>query len=312
MRSKSVMCEGGLEGTALSHLSERPGLAEPAGHPRDDPRTVDGGGTAWSAPWAPHSGALFDNQQAATLVQVSAVTVFAGALAFCAYFGGLRPSGSWMDGLMETKPAELLKYWWWPGLAFASTYYLVSAGVVIFLLRQPGVPTSYAIGGGGLVAGMMALYGYYFGHRRQVEERQGVSLSPSLLRCPFVMGILEQDRPESAVAGRFKGVDKHESTYRFSLNGFSSCSVGLRPSGVRIGHLDASCAMQKMPAICTTKYRDSPRTGRAVADGHGVFTDRLVRQPSARLVCHTAAHLLRRIRAGVAAVLRPARISRDC
>ena len=93
---------------------------------------------------------------------------------------------------METKPAELLKYWWWPGLAFASTYYLVLAGVVIFLLKQPGVPTSYAIGGGGLVAGLMALYGYYLGHRRQVEERQGVSLSPSLLRCPFVMGILEQ------------------------------------------------------------------------------------------------------------------------
>jgi hypothetical protein len=149
-------------------------------------------------------GALFDSQQAATLVQVSAVTVFAGALALCAYFGGLRPSGSWMEGLMETKPAELLKYWWWPGLAFASTYYLVLAGVLIFLLKQPGVPTSYAIGGGGLVAGLMALYGYYLGHRRQVEERQGISLSPSLLRCPFVMGILSKSSG-SAVAGVSKG-----------------------------------------------------------------------------------------------------------
>ena len=56
----------------------------------------------------------------------------------------------------------------------------------------------------GLVAGLMALYGYYLGHRRQVEERQGISLSPSLLRCPFVMGILSKSSG-SAVAGVSKG-----------------------------------------------------------------------------------------------------------
>jgi hypothetical protein len=132
------------------------------------------------------------------------VTVFAGGLALCAYFGGLRPSGDWMDQLMRTKPAELLKYWWWPGLAFASTYYLVVAGAVIFLLKQPGVPTSYALCGGSLVAGVMALYGYYLGHRRQVEERQGLILSPSLLRCPFVMGILGKSS-DSVAAGASKG-----------------------------------------------------------------------------------------------------------
>jgi hypothetical protein len=36
----------------------------------------------------------------------------------------------------------------------------------------------------------MALYGYYLGYRRNVEEQEGRSLSPALLRCPFVMGIL--------------------------------------------------------------------------------------------------------------------------
>ena len=149
-------------------------------------------------------GALLDNHQAATLVQVLAVTVLGGGLALCAYFGGLKSSGSWMDGLMETRTAELLKYWWWPGLAFASTYYLVVTGLVIFLLKQPGVPTFYAICGGALVAALMALYGYYLGYRRQVEERQGVSLSPSLLRCPFVMGILSKSSG-SAVAGASKG-----------------------------------------------------------------------------------------------------------
>ena len=149
-------------------------------------------------------GGLVDDHQVAMLVQVSAVTVFAGALALCAYFGGLRPSGLWMEGLKETKFGELMKYWWWPGLAFASTYYLVIAGVVIFLLKQPGVPTAYAACAGGFVAGLMALYGYYLGHRRQIEEGQGVMLSPSLLRCPFVMGILTKSR-NPAIAGASKG-----------------------------------------------------------------------------------------------------------
>lgn len=149
-------------------------------------------------------GAFLETSHAATLVQVSIVTVLAGGLALCAYFGGLKPSGAWTDGFMKTKPAELLKYWWWPGLAFASTYYLVVAGAVIFVLKQPGVPTPYAVCGGALVAGLMALYGYYLGHRRQVEERQGVSLSPTLLRCPFVMGILSKSSG-SPVAGASKG-----------------------------------------------------------------------------------------------------------
>ena len=149
-------------------------------------------------------GALLENDLAATLLQITAVTVLAGGLALCAYFGGLKPSGSWRDGLLETRGTELLKYWWWPGLAFASTYYLVVVGAVVFLLKQPGVPTSYAIAGGGLVAGLMALYGYYLGHRREVEEGQGLSLSPALLRCPFVMGIISRS-PGSVVAGASKG-----------------------------------------------------------------------------------------------------------
>jgi hypothetical protein len=109
-----------------------------------------------------------------------------------------------MEALMDTKAAELLKYWWWPGLAFSSTYYVVVAGVVIFLLKQPGVPTSYAVCGGSVVAGLMALYGYYLGYRRQVEEQQGLSLSPALLRCPFVMGILTK-ASGSPVGGASKG-----------------------------------------------------------------------------------------------------------
>src|SRR5215471_21011939 len=53
-------------------------------------------------------GALVESQQGAAFVQLSAVTIFGGALALCAYFGGLRPQSSWVNGLRETKPGELL------------------------------------------------------------------------------------------------------------------------------------------------------------------------------------------------------------
>ncbi|HLZ35794.1 MAG TPA: hypothetical protein VKP13_17465 [Nitrospira sp.] len=135
-------------------------------------------------------GHFVESQQAAAVVQLSAVAMLGGTIALCAYFGGLRPQAAWTAGFFETKASELLKYWWWPGLAFASTYYLVAAGAVIFLLKQPGIPTPLAAGGGGLVAGLMALYGYYLGYRRQVEELQGQGIPSALLRCPFVMGIL--------------------------------------------------------------------------------------------------------------------------
>lgn len=146
-------------------------------------------------------GNIVGSEQAAALIQLSSVTVFGGALALCAYFGGLKPTTSWMQGLAQTSLSELLKYWWWPGLAFASTYYLVVAGGVIFLLRQPGIPPVYAMVGGGLVAGIMALYGYYLGSRRHLEEQQGQSLSSGLLRCPFVMGILSKSPSLSAAQG---------------------------------------------------------------------------------------------------------------
>lgn len=135
-------------------------------------------------------GHFVEVNQGAALVQLSAVAVLGGGVGLCAYFGGLRPRGSWTQGLAQTKVGELLKYWWWPGLSFAATYYLVAAGCVIFLLSQPGIPTSYAMAGGGFVTGMMALYCYYLGFRRQVEEQQGHTMSSALLRCPFVMGIL--------------------------------------------------------------------------------------------------------------------------
>jgi hypothetical protein len=136
------------------------------------------------------SGAAIDDAHNAALVQLLGITVLAGGLALCAYLGGLNPSGSWMQTFRQTTPAELLKYWWWPGMAFASTYYLVAMGLVLFVAREPAITPGVAVVMGAFVAAMMAGYGYYLGYRRYVENEQAPQLSSGLLRCPFVMGIL--------------------------------------------------------------------------------------------------------------------------
>jgi hypothetical protein len=136
------------------------------------------------------SGMTIADAQGAALAQLLSVTVFGGGLALCAYFGGLYPSTSWVHTLRQTAPGELLKYWWWPGMAFASTYYLVAMGLLLFVLRQPTIAPASAVVMGALVAAMMVLYGYYLGNRRHVEDEQAPQLSSGMLRCPFVMGIL--------------------------------------------------------------------------------------------------------------------------
>jgi hypothetical protein len=43
-----------------------------------------------------------------------------------------------------------------------------------------------------VVGTLMALDGYYLGYRRHQEDQVRPAISPSLLRCPFVMGILSK------------------------------------------------------------------------------------------------------------------------
>lgn len=149
-------------------------------------------------------GQVAEGRQAA-IAQLSAVTLLGGALALCAYLDAWRPERFWMDSLRLTAPWELLKYWWWPGMAFASTYYLVIMGLILFVGRQPSVMPLPAVMAGGLVAAMMGLYGYYLGHRRQVEDQQRPQLSSGMLRCPFVMGILGRTAGTAVEAGNAAG-----------------------------------------------------------------------------------------------------------
>lgn len=126
------------------------------------------------------------------LAQLVLVTVCAGSLAVWAYLSGEQRPGGWHGMSGAAGWMELFRYWWWPGLAFAATYYLSWAGLIFFVVHAD-VSGSVVRGGiAGAVAAMMAAYCYYLGHRRHVENQLKQIVPPSLLRCPFVMGILSK------------------------------------------------------------------------------------------------------------------------
>ncbi|MEK6802538.1 MAG: hypothetical protein AABZ34_07705 [Nitrospirota bacterium] len=135
----------------------------------------------------------------AVLAQGAVVTMAAGTVGLLAFFAGQGNGGPWTAGLSSTRWGELMKFWWWPGLAFASTYYLVLVGGCLYVLKQPMSSPGLFAGVAGLVGGVMALYCYYLGHRRDIENRQSGGVPSALLRCPFVMGILGKSR--EAIAG---------------------------------------------------------------------------------------------------------------
>lgn len=130
----------------------------------------------------------------AVLAQGAIVTMAAGTVALCAFFVGQAGGDVWWSRLSATRWSELMKFWWWPGLAFASTYYLVLLGVCLYVVKQPIDSIGLSAGIAAAVGGLMALYGYYLGHRRDIENRRQGAVPSALLRCPFVMGILGKSR----------------------------------------------------------------------------------------------------------------------
>lgn len=149
----------------------------------------------------------------AVFVQAGIVTMAAGSVGVLAFFAGQGERETLMSRLAATSWGELMKFWWWPGLAFASTYYLVLVGGCLYVLKQPMSSMALFAGVAGLVGGIMPLYCYYLGHRREVENRQPGGVPSALLRCPFVMGILGKSR--EAIVG--SALD--ESAAVFEKNG---------------------------------------------------------------------------------------------
>ncbi|MBV6470801.1 MAG: hypothetical protein NBKEAIPA_02726 [Nitrospirae bacterium] len=130
----------------------------------------------------------------AVLVEGALVTLVAGTVALPAFLSGQAGGRDWVPQFTNTGWGELLKFWWWPGLAFASTYYLVLVGSCLYVLKQPVASPWFFTTAAAVVGAVMALYCYYLGDRRDVENRERGSVSGALLRCPFVMGILGKSR----------------------------------------------------------------------------------------------------------------------
>lgn len=141
----------------------------------------------WS--WLPMSG----NE----IGQLLVVTLVAGTFSLSAYLAGERRLAGWRVYLSTAATSELFRFWWWPGLAFAATYYLVLSGLAAFIFKwEPGHAGWNAIIAGA-VSGVMALYSYYLGTRRREEDRIRQVVPSALLRCPFVMGILSKQSSAS-------------------------------------------------------------------------------------------------------------------
>lgn len=91
---------------------------------------------------------------------------------------------------MQYSWRELLRFFIWPGMTFGWTYYLITLGAISFLMAVPNPPawTRILITAG--IGGLMSLYGYYLGRCRWQDEKLHATIPPSLLRCPFILGIL--------------------------------------------------------------------------------------------------------------------------
>ena len=131
------------------------------------------------------------------LAQFAIVTLVAGTVTLLAYTAGEQRPGGWQARLSTASWSELFRFWWWPGLAFAATYYLVVSGIMTFVLRWDTETLWSQAFTAGAVTALMTLYSYFLGGRRYQEERIHQAVPASLLRCPFVMGLLSKKTSHS-------------------------------------------------------------------------------------------------------------------
>jgi len=131
--------------------------------------------------------------------QLCVVTPVAANLALLAYLAGEQRPGGWRARLAAVAWKELARFWWWPGAAFAATYDLVVLGALSFGLRWDGPLTvAQSATVGSIIGGLVALYCCYLGHRRVVEDQMRAAVPATLLRCPFVLGILTKAQSAAA------------------------------------------------------------------------------------------------------------------
>jgi len=127
---------------------------------------------------------------ATDLGHLGVIGILVGMVCTLAFVQGLQPAMSGWEGLMQYSWRELLRFFIWPGMTFGWTYYLITLGAISFLMAVPNPPTWTRILITVGIGGLMSLYGYYLGRCRWQEEKLHATISPALLRCPFILGIL--------------------------------------------------------------------------------------------------------------------------
>lgn len=119
-----------------------------------------------------------------------AVGMLVGGAGTLAFLHGLRPENPAWEGFGEYTLRELLRFFWWPGLTFAWTYFLIGLGAFHFLLGLSHPPFWGRVIATAGVGGLMSLHCYFLGRSRWQEEKLHATISPALLRCPFILGVL--------------------------------------------------------------------------------------------------------------------------
>ena len=133
---------------------------------------------------------LFSASDFAQAAQVCVFGAVVGLLAYGAFLAGQAPNQSWMERARQLTWWKSLQFWIWPCLTFAMTYYLVAAGLVMFLLRIPMQDPLAQFLMSVSASVLMAVYFYYLGTRVLMEVQVRGEISEGMRRCPFVMDIL--------------------------------------------------------------------------------------------------------------------------
>lgn len=125
------------------------------------------------------------------LVHALLVSAMSACLALAGFYAAGTRTGDWWGRIQEIGWWPSLRFWIWPCLTFALTYYLVLFGVVVYVVRPDGDLGMWPVSLAGATAALMTAYGCYLGRRALLEEQLGQGGGEELQRCPFVMNILK-------------------------------------------------------------------------------------------------------------------------
>jgi len=124
------------------------------------------------------------------LGHLATIGILAGGAGTLAFLQGFHPEAGAWEMLTRYSWRELLRFFLWPGLTFGWTYYLIILGITSFIAVVPDPPYWWQILVTAGVGGLMSLHCYYLGRSRWQEEKLHATIRSSLLRCPFILGIL--------------------------------------------------------------------------------------------------------------------------